>query len=379
MPKPLFEVKNLRIAVADDHQLVRGGPGPTTEDGEVLPSGWVEVLVGVSYSVDEGEVLALVGESASGKSLMLLGPFALLSSGSRVIGGTVQYRGHEYKPFYPFSDDESIAYQKERDQRRIAGTAVAMYTDEVFAELVGSDIGFLFQNPIGSWTPDIPIGEQSGESLEMHTDLSEEEIQTRVLDALGEVDLPKSGRLLRAFRHELSRGMAQRAMLAAALTKAPHLMIADEPLNGLDAPSAASILELLKDMRDRRGMAMVLVSHDLAAVAGIADRVAVVYGGQIVETAPVVDIYHRPKHPYTSGLIGSIPSANRSRLRHMKGEAPNLVDISHSGCSFAPRCPFATDICREVDPPPTFVETSEVRCHHAAKIELPGIDRRNQS
>jgi len=179
--------------------------------------------------------------------------------------------------------------------------------------------------------------------------------------------------MLGAFRHELSRGMAQRAMLAAALTKTPSLLIADEPLNGLDTPVAAAIMDLIKDMQTKRDMAMVIVTHDLAAVAGIADRVVVLYGGEIVEDAPVVDLYHRPKHPYTSGLIGSIPGVSRGRLRHIEGEAPRLVDITRKACSFADRCPFTTAICRSSHPELRVVSDSLVACHHATGEGLPGI------
>lgn len=375
MPKPLFEVNDLRIAVADSHSLARRVPGPVTDDGEALQTGWVEALSGVSYSVDEGEVLGLVGESASGKSLMLMGAFGLLSSGARVIGGTTRYRDHEYKPFHPWLGEDDEPSRRERTQRRIAGTAVARYTDDEFARLIGTEVGFLFQNPIGSWTPDLVIGEQSGEVLEQHTELSAEDIEERVYNALGEVNLPKSSRLFGAFRHQLSRGTAQRAMLAAALTKGPYLMIADEPLNGLDASVAAGIMELFREMRDKRGMAMVFITHDLAAVASIADRVAVVYGGGIVERAPVAEIYHDPRHPYTAGLIGSIPGASEGRLSQIEGEAPLLVDIDRGSCSFAPRCTFATDICRSVAPRTSIVGASEVRCHHAEELDLPGVTR----
>lgn len=371
MPKSLFEVEGLRVAVADDHSLVRGVS--VTDDGEALEPGWVEVLSGVSYSVEEGEVLGLVGESASGKSLMLMGAFGLLPSGTRAIGGTTRYRGHEYRPFHPWTGVDEESWRRDLEQRRIAGTAVVRYTDDVFARLVGTDVGFVFQNPIGSWTPDIAIGEQSGEALDEHTDLSVEEIAERVYEALGEVNLPKSSRLLRAFRHELSRGMAQRAMLAAALIKDPHLMIADEPLSGLDPPVAAAIMDLFRDMRDRRNMAMVFVTHDLGAVARIADRVAVVYGGEIVEVAPVDDIFHHPKHPYTSGLVGSIPGVIPGRLRAIDGEAPRLVDVDQGMCTFSERCTYATGICRTVAPGATAVGHSEVRCHHAADLDLLGI------
>jgi oligopeptide/dipeptide ABC transporter ATP-binding protein len=371
--RPLFEVKDLRVAVADDRHAMAGGDGPVTDDGEQLGSGWVELLSGVSFSVDEGEVLALVGESASGKSLMLMGAFGLLSSGARVIGGTSIYHGHAYQPFHPWYGEDDKRSRKEKKQRRIAGTAVAAYTDSEWARLVGTEVGFMFQNPLGAWTPDVVIGEQSGEALGEHTDLTPEEIEERVYDALGEVDLPKSKRLFGAFRHQLSRGMAQRAMLAAALTKAPRLLIADEPLNGLDASVAASIMELIRDMQEKRNMSMIFITHDLASVARVANRVGVVYGGQIVEQAPVSDIYHSPKHPYTAGLIGAIPGATSDRLTEIEGEAPLLIELERSGCSFVQRCVYATDVCRTQIPVPTTIGTSEVRCHLAGELTLRGV------
>jgi dipeptide transport system ATP-binding protein len=350
-----------------------GGKGPVTDDGEQLGSGWVELLPGVSYSVDEGEVFALVGESASGKSLMLMGAFGLLSSGARVIGGMSIYRGHEYQPLHPWRGEDDERSRKEKKQRRIAGTAIASYTDNEWARLVGTEVGFMFQNPVEAWTPDLVIGQQSGEALSQHTALSPEEIEERVYDALGEVDLPRSERLFGAFRHQLSRGMAQRAMLAAALTKAPHLLIADEPLSGLDASVAANIMELIRDMQEKRNMAMIFITHDLASVARIANRVAVVYGGQIVELASVSDIYHHPKHPYTAGLIGAIPGASSKRLSQIEGEAPLLVDLDRSACSFTDRCPYATDLCRAQSPEVTVVGRSEVRCHNATELTLAGV------
>ncbi|GMQ97878.1 MAG: ABC transporter ATP-binding protein [Acidimicrobiia bacterium] len=374
MPRPLFEVKDLRVAVFDQERSMRDQPGPVTDAGEGLSSGWVDVVPGISFSVLPGEVLALVGESASGKSLALMGGFSLLSPGARVIGGKTRFRDVTFHPDGSDpSDGSKKSQRRRRKQSRTAGTVVADYRNPAWAEAVGTDIGFMFQNPIGSWTPDHFIGAQAGEALAEHSDLTVDEIEERVLDALGEVKLPKSRRLLGAYRHELSRGMAQRAMLAAALTKAPSLLIADEPLNGLDPPVAAAIMDLVKDMQKKRNMAMVVVTHDLAAVASLADRVAVVYGGVIIEEGPVIEIYHRPKHPYTSGLIGSIPGVRDGRLSFIPGDAQRLVDIDRSGCVFANRCTLVSDICTTVPPESRVLGETSVACHHAESAGLPGL------
>jgi oligopeptide/dipeptide ABC transporter ATP-binding protein len=376
VPPPLFEVRDLRIAVFDQDRVLAGVRGPITETGEQLDDGWVEVITGVSFGVAEGEVLSLIGESASGKSLALMGGFGLLAPGARVIGGEVRLAGRAYKPGGRIKPPGEKRTRKERKEAKLAGTVVADYADDEFARVMGTEVGFVYQNPIGSWTPTNVIGEQSGEALGYHTDLSQDEIEQRVFDALGEVHLPKSRRLFGAFRHELSRGMAQRAMLAAALTKAPRLLIADEPLNGLDQSVGAAIMDLIRDLQRERSMAMILVTHDLAAVASIADRVAVLYGGEIIEEAPVTDIYRRPRHPYTSGLLGSIPGVGTGRLRPIPGEAPRLVDIDHRRCVFAERCAHATEVCATSNPPLVTTDGHAVACHHAATLDLPGIGTR---
>jgi oligopeptide/dipeptide ABC transporter ATP-binding protein len=327
----------------------------------------------MSYSVDEGESLALVGESASGKSLTLMGPFGLLSPGAKVIGGETRYRDLTYRPGGAIFDPEKKRSRADRKRAGVAGTIIDDMGDTEWAKEIGTDVGFLFQNPIGSWTPVEVIGTQSGEALDYHSDLTPDEINERVYDALGEVKLPKTSRLFNAFSNELSRGMAQRAMLAAAITKTPHLLIADEPLNGLDASVAAAIMDLIVDMRDKRDMAIVLVTHDLAAVARIADRVGVVYGGVMIEHASTTDIFHSPKHPYTSGLIGSIPGIGPGRLRHIEGEAPRLVDTPRDRCVFADRCDYVIDVCRTTVPPIQRVDGTDVACHRATELELPGV------
>lgn len=376
----LFEVDNLRIAVADQDTMVRlDRAPPVTDAGVPLSRGWVEVVPGVSYGVDEGEVLALIGESASGKSLILLGGFGLLPDGVRAIGGRTTYAGLTYHPAGPPVVDPGATRRRERRKQRrlqeVAGSVLAAYDDDEWRRAVGSEIGFLFQNPIASWTPVYVIGEQAGEVLEEHTDLTREEITERVFDALGEVQLPKSARFFNAFREEISRGQGQRAMLAAALVKAPLLLIADEPFTGLDAPVAAAIIELIKDLRAKRGMAMIIVTHDLAAVARLADRVAVVYGGRIVEEGPTAELFRSPKHPYTAGLLHSIPAFATGRLEPIPGEAPRLTELRRGRCGFADRCAFAVERCLHFEPLLEAVGGSAAACHRKVELNLAGVRR----
>lgn len=380
MPDPLLQVDNLRVAVADQDAAVRlDRPPPERDDGRFLPSGWVEVVPGVSYRVASGEVLALIGESASGKSLTLLGPFGLLGPGARAIGGRTTFDGRSFHPAgAPTGDSATTTRRRRRSRRRaagVAGSVLADYEDDEWRRAVGSEIGFLFQDPIAAWTPVYRIGEQAGEVLEEHTELSRSEITERVIDALGEVQLPNTGRFFTAFREQISRGQGQRAMLAAALITAPRLLIADEPLTGLDAPVAASIMELIRDLRAKRGMAMVIVTHDLAVVARLADRVAVVYGGRIVEEGTTSDIFRHPKHPYTAGLLHSIPAFATGRLQPIPGEAPRLAEVPRGCCAFAERCPFVIDRCRHFEPLLEPIAESAAACHRKTELSLSGVRR----
>jgi oligopeptide/dipeptide ABC transporter ATP-binding protein len=302
------------------------------------------VVDGVWFSVAEGEALAIVGESGSGKSLMALGAVDLLPPGARVTGGTTRLKG------------EALGELEEADWRH----------------LVGIGVGVLLQDAIGSWDPLDFIGPQSGEVLEEHETLTDEEIRRRVEEALGEVRLP-SRRLFGALPSEMSRGQAQRAMLAATLLSGPSVLIADEPLNGLDVTVARSVLSLIDDLRTKRGMALILVTHDMGVVASVADRVLVVYGGMIVEEAPVGPLYRSPQHPYTSGLLRSIPGLAPGQLEPIVGDVPEIFDLP-DGCPFAPRCRFAIDACRERRPEPWLVGDSLVACVRAPDLDLPGIE-----
>ena len=311
MSLPLFEVDDLRVAVYDERRGLQarkdgiGGSGLGIPGADIeLPGGWVQAIHGVSFAVQPGETLALVGESASGKSLIAMGGLGLLPAGAVTTGGSTRVDG--VQAVIPAPPDQKQGTFLQRLARRFLPLRPDPHDDPAWRRLVGTRIGVLFQDPIGAWTPDIMIGQQTAEVLEEHTDLTREEITERVFDALGEVRLPKERKFL-SYRFELSRGQGQRAMLAAALIKGPDLLIADEPLSGLDPPVASAILQLIRDMVQARNMAMVFVSHDLAMVASIADRVAVVYGGRIVEEGPVAEVFYSPRHPYTEGLLGSIP------------------------------------------------------------------------
>ena len=322
---PLFSVEGLEVVLR-------------FRDGRL-----VKAVDGASFRVDAGEALALVGESGSGKSLIAMGAVDLLPAGAAVLGGRTTFEGKVLQ-------DLGAA-----DWRR----------------LVGMGIGILLQDAIGSWDPIEMVGPQSGEVLEVHEALGAEEVRRRVLDALGRVRLPR--RLnYRSYPHEMSRGQAQRAMLAATLLSMPRLLVADEPLSGLDVTVARAVLALIDDMRRERRMGLVLVTHGLGVVAGVADRVAVVYGGMVVEEGPTASVYRSPRHPYTDGLLGSMPGLVRGRLRPIAGDPPELWDLPPC-CPFAPRCPYAIGECAQGRPAARPVGDSRVACLRAGELALPGI------
>lgn len=324
-PAPLFEVAGLDVELR-------------FRDGRR-----VKAIDGVSLRVGEGESLALVGESGSGKSLIAMGAVDLLPSGAEVVGGRTTFLGRVLQ------DLDGAEWRR----------------------LVGLGVGVLFQDAVGAWDPIEMIGPQSGEVLEVHASLGAAEVRQRVLDALGRVRLPRRLKYM-SFAHEMSRGQAQRAMLAATLLSMPRMLVADEPLSGLDVTAARAVLALIDDMRRERGMGLLLVTHDLGVVAGVADRVAVVYGGVVVEEAPVGVLYRSPRHPYTDGLLGSMPALSRGRLRPIAGDPPELWDLP-PGCPFAPRCPHAIEACSLERPRPRQVGESLVCCLRAGELTLPGI------
>ena len=289
-----------------------------TEDG------WVHAVRGVDYTLRSGEVLGIVGESGSGKSVTSLAVMGLLPASARVTG-SVRYRGQE------------LLGQSDRSMSRVRGKGVSM----------------IFQDPMTSLDPVYRIGYQIEETLRTHDkSLSSQAARARAVDLLNLVGIPNAEERVRSYPHEFSGGMRQRVVIAIAMANQPEVIIADEPTTALDVTVQAQILEVLQTALQETGAAMVLITHDLGVVAGIADRVLVMYAGRPVEVGSVEDIYYEPRMPYTLGLLGSLPrldSTTRERLTPIAGSPPSLVNMP-PGCPFAPRCPLHIAECDAAEP-----------------------------
>ena len=289
--------------------------------------GVVRAVDDVSFALREGETLAIVGESGCGKSITALSILGLVPSPpGRIVGGTVKLRGTDLLRV----DEEAM--------RRVRGNAISM----------------IFQEPMTSLNPVMTIGAQIEEALLLHqAEKGRAAVRERAIEMLRLVRIPEPERRAREYPHQLSGGMRQRAMIAMALSCNPRVLIADEPTTALDVTIQAQILELVVDLQRRLGTAVILITHDLGVVAETADRVIVMYAGRKVEEAEVVALFDRPLHPYTVGLMGSIPhlvEETTERLAEIPGMVPALTDLP-PGCAFAPRCPMARDRCRAEAPP----------------------------
>ncbi len=301
------------LAVDDLHVRFR------TDDGHV------HAVNGVTFEVRPGESLALVGESGCGKSVTSMTILRLLPSPpTEVPKGTIRYRG------------DDLLRLSNRQMRRVRGGKVAM----------------IFQDPMTSLNPFLRVGRQLTEAIELHLGLRGAAARARAVEALREVGIPGPETRVDAYPHELSGGMRQRVMIAMALVTGPDLLIADEPTTALDVTIQAQILDLMRRLQRERGMSMILITHDLAVVAGMCTRVVVMYAGRIVEEAPVDDLFDDPRHPYTLALLESVPRLDAAlgrRLRPIEGLPPKLTEPP-VGCSFAPRCRFVLDRCRTETP-----------------------------
>jgi oligopeptide/dipeptide ABC transporter ATP-binding protein len=283
-------------------------------------SGIVRAVDDVSWDVREGETVALVGESGCGKSMTALSIMRLVPGpGGRITGGQVVFRGRD------------LLTLPEEAMRRVRGREIAM----------------IFQEPMTSLNPVLSIGRQLTEGLEIHLGLSAADAERRAVELLRLVGIPDPGRRLGQFPHQFSGGMRQRMMIAMALACEPALILADEPTTALDVTIQAQILELLKDLSRRLGVAMLIITHNLGVVARYADRVNVMYAGKIIERGTAVELYARPRHPYTVGLLRSVPRLDeprRARLEPIEGQPPDLTRLP-PGCAFTPRCAFRVERC----------------------------------
>lgn len=306
--QPLLEVKNLKTYFY-------------TEDGVV------KAVDGVSFDVKPGEVLGLVGESGCGKSVTSFSVLRLVGYPGKIIEGEILFEGRD---ILKMSQDEIV-------------------------EIRGDRISMIFQQPQSSLNPVFRTGDQVAEVFRIHEKMVKDQSWERAVDLFKLVGIPDSTKKVFAFPHEMSGGQAQRVMIAMALALKPRLLIADEPTTALDVTIQAQILDLMRDLRSKLSTAVILITHDLGVIAEMADRVAVMYAGQIVEKAEVISLFEQPLHPYTKGLIGSMPVLGRitERLEVIPGAVPNLVDLP-PGCRFAPRCTaretYHMDICEQINP-----------------------------
>jgi oligopeptide/dipeptide ABC transporter ATP-binding protein len=297
----LLEVKDLRV-------------GFKTDDG------FVGAVNGLSYSVEGGSTLGIVGESGSGKSVNALSIMRLIPMPpGRIDGGTISLRG------------DNLLAKTEPEMRKIRG----------------NDIAMIFQDPMTSLNPVLTVGDQIAESVQIHLKMSKKDALAKTIDMLRLVRIPLPEKRVREYPHQLSGGMRQRVMIAMALSCDPDVLIADEPTTALDVTIQAQILELMREMQERLGSAIVMITHDLGVVAETCKYVLVMYAGNMVEYGSAEDIFSRPKHPYTLGLLESLPrldDKNQTRLIPIEGQPPNLLRLP-PGCSFAPRCKYRMPIC----------------------------------
>ncbi|MBR0830825.1 ABC transporter ATP-binding protein [Bradyrhizobium manausense] len=328
---PLLEIKGLKTHF-------------TTDDGIL------QAVDGVDISINKGETLCVVGESGCGKTVTAMSILKLIAMPpGRIVAGEIKFEGRD---LVPLSSNQ---------------------LDDVRAK----EIGFIFQEPMTSLNPVLTVGEQIAESLRRHEGLSQKDAIARTIDMLKLVQIPNAEGRVHNYPHQFSGGMRQRVMIAMALACKPKLIIADEPTTALDVTIQAQILDLLQDMKDRFGMAVMLITHAMGVVAETAQRVVVMYAGKVVEEAAVDDLFGDPRHPYTQGLIRSIPridldSKHKTRLEAIGGSVPILINPP-VGCRFAPRCKFAMSVCTEKEPLLREVKPGHRMACHLGDVATTGV------
>lgn len=334
------------LSLTDGHRARKGPEGAVEPLLEVRDltvrfhtlDGVVHAVNGITYRLEHGEMLGIVGESGCGKSVSVLSLMGLIPQPpGRIVAGQVLYRGQD----------------------------LLKYSGEEMERIRGKEIAMVFQDPMTSFNPVLTIGRQVGEPLKLHLAMTWEKARARVAELLTMAGIPGAAKRLDDYPHQFSGGMRQRAMISMGLACIPSLLIADEPTTALDVTIQAQIIDLVKELREKLEMAVIWITHDLGVVAGLADRVIVMYAGFIVEKGSVDDIYKGPRHPYTLALLNSLPRVDRSsneRLATIPGFPPDMLGLP-PGCPFTPRCPYAVERCRQENPRLDAVETGhEVAC-----------------
>lgn len=328
MSKKLLEIKDERLSF-------------------FTPAGEVKALNGVSFSMNEGEVLGIVGESGSGKSVTAYSIMGLTAYPGKLVGGTIWFNGHE------------IDKMTEKEMRKIRG----------------NEVSIIFQDPMTSLNPVYTIGNQIVEVIRLHTGKSKKEATERARELIELVGITEPEKRLKQYPHELSGGMRQRVMIAIALACEPKLLIADEPTTALDVTIQAQILELMQELRQKLGMSIIMITHDLGVVASMCEKIAVMYAGHIVEYGTTDEIFYNPCHEYTKGLIRSIPKLNveqTERLIPIEGQPVDLLNPP-AGCPFAPRCRACMKVCLDRMPPKT--ELSETHYSHCWLLQKQAMEK----
>lgn len=311
------------------------------------PAGEVKALNGVSFSMNEGEVLGIVGESGSGKSVTAYSIMGLTAYPGKLIGGTIYFNGHQ------------IEKMSEKEMRKIRG----------------NEVSIIFQDPMTSLNPVYTIGNQITEVIRLHTGKSKKEAYDRAKELLELVGINEPAKRLKQYPHELSGGMRQRVMIAIALACEPKLLIADEPTTALDVTIQAQILELMQELRQKLGMSIIMITHDLGVGASMCERIAVMYAGHIVEYGTADEIFYEPKHEYTKGLINSIPKLSAQEIERLVPIEGQPVDLLNppAGCPFAPRCANCMKICLREMPPKT--ELSDTHYSHCWLLQKEEFEK----
>ena len=311
------------------------------------PAGEVKALNGVSFSMNEGEVLGIVGESGSGKSVTAYSIMGLTAYPGKLISGTIYFNGHQ------------IEKMSEKEMRKIRG----------------NEVSIIFQDPMTSLNPVYTIGNQITEVIRLHTGKGKKEAYDRAKELLELVGINEPTKRLKQYPHELSGGMRQRVMIAIALACEPKLLIADEPTTALDVTIQAQILELMQELRQKLGMSIIMITHDLGVVASMCERIAVMYAGHIVEYGTADEIFYEPKHEYTKGLINSIPKLSAQEIERLVPIEGQPVDLLNppAGCPFAPRCANCMKICLREMPPKT--ELSDTHYSHCWLLQKEEFEK----